>query len=240
MTMILQKFMVEAGYCSRRRATELIKTGRVAVNGQKAEPGARVGENDDVRIGGVKLRLKKNKIYIKLNKPIGYTCTNRKFKGEKNIFELLPKKARQASLLHVAGRLDKNSRGLILLTNDGNLTKRLTHPKYGHEKTYIVKIKNQNANIKMTIQKLKRGIEIDRSGEILKAKDVKYLENNEFEIVLTEGKKRQIRRMFKALGYEVDDLKRMAIGGLKLGNLKEGGWKYLTAKDLQGLRFKKS
>ncbi|MEA3398829.1 MAG: pseudouridine synthase [Patescibacteria group bacterium] len=244
MKFVLQKFIVEAGYCSRRKATELIKAGKIAVNGELAELGMKVGESDDVQASGIKLGLKKNKIYIKLNKPIGYICTNRRFKGEKNVFALLPAEAipsnpagRRELPLHVAGRLDKNSRGLVLITNDGSLTEKLTHPRYKREKCYRASIANHqlritNALINNLIFEFKKGIDIGKGDGIVKAQDIKYLGNNKFEIILTEGKKRQIRRMFKGLGFEVADLERTAISRLKLGSLKEGQWRKLNKAEI--------
>jgi len=235
----LQKFIANSGYCSRRKAEELIRNSArssqfetVLVNGRPAELGMAVSRSDEVKIKGKKIELSKNKIYIKLNKPNGYTCTNRKFEGETNIFDLVKTEER----LFVVGRLDKNSRGLILLTNDGELTQKLTHPKFEHEKKYQVEIKSQN-NIKTenVIQKLKEGVDIGEGDKIVKAKKVRYLRNNKFEIILTEGKKRQIRRMFNALGIDIIDLVRVEISGLKLENLAEGKWEYLSASEIQKL-----
>src|SRR3989339_1205689 len=132
---VLQKYISNSGHCSRRQAVELIRAGGVKVNGETAELGRKVSDIDTVEINGIKIINPKEKIFIVLNKPVGYTCTNRSFKGEKNVFELLPSEYRN---LHVVGRLDKNSRGLVLLTNDGDYTLRATHPRYEHEKRYIV------------------------------------------------------------------------------------------------------
>jgi len=252
MKMVLQKFMVEAGCCSRRKATELIKAGKVNVNGRQAELGRRVEEGDDIRIGKEKIELKKKKIYIKLNKPVGYTCTSRKFKGEKNIFELLrggerPVETRLIASLHVAGRLDKNSRGLVLLTNDGDMTEKLTHPSFQHIKIYEVEIVPEGFTAAANIAKanwetgklesrLKKGVDIGDGDGIVKAKEVKYLGDNKFAVVLTEGKKRQIRRMFKALDLGVIDLKRVRIGSLEIGDSKEGQWEYLSPEEINLLR----
>ncbi|MCK4540503.1 rRNA pseudouridine synthase [Candidatus Parcubacteria bacterium] len=246
---VLQKFIANAGYCSRRKAEELIRLGRVKVNNKIAELGMKVSENDKVKIGDESIVLPKEKIYIILNKPIGVTCTNKKFKGEKNIFELLPDEFKN---LHVVGRLDKNSRGLVLLTNDGDLTMRMTHPKFGHEKKYLIQLrikprfaeatrgKNEELHTSSEYRRIKeivggflKGIDIGEGDGLVKAKKIRYLEKNRFEIVLTEGKKRQIRRMFKAIGLEVADLKRVAIGDVELGNLKEGLWKNLSSGEIK-------
>ncbi|MFH1233577.1 MAG: pseudouridine synthase [Patescibacteria group bacterium] len=223
---ILQKFISSSGFCSRRQAEALIKIGKVNVNGKIAEPGQTVNQDDMVEIDGKKLELPKEKIYIKLNKPVGYVCTNRRFKREKNIFELLPAKMNN---LIISGRLDKNSHGLVILTNDGDWVEHLVHPRYEHEKEYCVKIYNlQFASLKPEeiIKKLLSGVDIGEDEGIVKVKEIKYLGDNKFKIILTEGKKRQIRRMFKAIGLEVVDLARIRIGDIKLENIEEGKWKF--------------
>lgn len=232
MKIILQKFIAASGYCSRRKAEELIRAGRVFVNGVKAELGQMASESDLVEIDGKKIKLAGEKIYIALNKPVGYTCTNRKFKDEKNIFELLPAEFKN---LHTVGRLDKNSRGLVLLTNDGDYTFRATHPRFGHEKRYHVSIINYQLSISKQlindiIYQFKKGIEIGEGDGVVRMKEIQHLGGERFEIVLMEGKKRQIRRMFSALGYDVIDLQRVAIGKIELENLKEGEWKQLKIK----------
>ncbi|MDD4333509.1 MAG: pseudouridine synthase [Patescibacteria group bacterium] len=243
MKIVLQKFIANSGYCSRRQAEELIrrnqeahKNAPVFVNGRPAELGMKVDEHDEVKIYGKIINLPKEKIYLKLNKPVGYVCTTRKFEGEKNIFELLPKNFQN---LIITGRLDKDSRGLILLTNDGGLVARLTHPRYEHEKEYVAKIMNYKLRImdgvEDLIKKFIKGIDIGEEDGIVKAKKIEYLENGRFNIVLTEGKKRQIRRMFRALGGEVEDLARVRIGNLKLGDLKEGEWRKLAEEEIAKL-----
>jgi 23S rRNA pseudouridine2605 synthase len=126
--------------------------------------------------------------------------------------------------LNIAGRLDKDSRGLVLLTNDGDLLYRLTHPKYGHEKEYWVNVKGQMPNVKTVMEKILKGIDIGEGDGAARAKEVEYMGGGKFCLVLAEGKKRQIRRMFGALGLEVADLQRVRIGDIKLGDLKEGEW----------------
>lgn len=248
MKIALQKFIADSGACSRRKAEELIKLGAVTVNGKPAELGMFVEaqNSDEVKIFNKKIELAKKKIYIKLNKPVDYACTNTKVKGEKNVFDLVRLKDR----LFIVGRLDKNSRGLVLLTNDGELTQKITHPKFEHEKTYLVRINHEKERrslvagspqltvnkIQEIIEKFKVGIDIGEGDGVVKAKQVVYKGNGRFEIVLTYGKKRQIRRMFKVLGYQVSDLLRTNIAGLKLGSLKEGKWEYLSQKEINGLK----
>lgn len=247
MKLVLQKFIAQSGYCSRRQAEELIKKGRVLVNGKIAEPGMKADETDEVKIGGKRLALRKKMIYIKLNKPKGYVSTSRKFKGEKNIFDLVDIKER----LFAAGRLDKDSRGLILLTNDGELVNELTHPRYEHEKRYLAIVERigqtgristnkkricTNHEYELITTKFTNGVDIGEGDGIVKAKDAKRLGGGKFLVVLTEGKKRQIRRMFKALDFQVVDLVRISIGGLEQGNLQEGQWEYLSDNEMKKLK----
>ena len=142
--------------------------------------------------------------------------------------------------MFVVGRLDKDSRGLVLLTNDGDLTQKLTHPKFEHEKEYIAEISNfqfpiSKQFINDLILKFEKGVDIGEGDGIVKAKDIKYLGANKFKIILTEGKKRQIRRMFKAVGCEINDLVRARIGNIELGNLPEGKYRFLNKKETSKL-----
>lgn len=233
MNIVLQKYIADAGYCSRRDAENLIRERKVKMNGQIAELGQRVGEQDQVTIYGKSLKPAPKKVYIILNKPVDYVCTNRHFKDEKNIFELIDVPER----LVVAGRLDKNSRGLVLLSNDGALVERLSHPRYGHEKEYEVTIRNQESGImnKEIEGQFRKGVEIGEGDGIVRAKRVEYLGKNKFRIILTEGKKRQIRRMFRAFDLHVTDLVRVRIGTIKLGNLPSGEWRHLTAGEVAAI-----
>jgi pseudouridine synthase len=232
MKIVLQKFIAESGYCSRRKAEEWIKEGEVFVNGEVAEPGTKVDEKDEVKIFGEVIGSPEEKIYIKMNKPVGYVCTSRDFKGEKNIFDLIGKKER----LFVAGRLDKDSRGLILLTNDGDLAQKITHPSFKHEKKYIIKLCSSVLNPEIIANRLKSGIDIGDGDGIVRAKEAKGLSGWEFEMTLGEGKKRQIRRMFMAFGLKVKDLVRVSVGNLELGDLPEGQWRPLKKKEIEALR----
>ncbi|MCK5212151.1 rRNA pseudouridine synthase [Candidatus Parcubacteria bacterium] len=233
---ILQKFIVDSGHCSRRQATELIRSGRVKVNDKMAELGQKVLSNDKVQVGEKILKIEIEKIYIILNKPICYICTNRKFKGEKNIFDLIENKNR----LFVVGRLDKDSRGLVLITNDGDMTERITHPRYEHEKEYVVqlRIKNEELRIKEIASSFLKGIDISEGDGVVKAKVTEYLGQGKFKIILTSGKKRQIRRMFEILDLEIVDLVRVRIGNIELGELKIGEWRHLSDKEIKNLNVK--
>lgn len=237
MKIVLQKFIADSGLCSRRKAEEMIKNGQVSVNGSMAELGMRVDISDTVDVDGKRLELAKENIYIILNKPKGYTCTNREFKNEKNIFELVKIKER----LFAVGRLDKNSRGLLLLTNDGATAEKLTHPRYEHEKEYIVKCKYSigdehfnKENILELVKKVKLGIGDEE--DILRVKSIKYLKEGEFNIVLTEGKKRHIRRIFKHFDLIIVDLVRVRMGRIKLRDLKTGSWRKLTNDEKESIK----
>ena len=235
--MRLHKFIAESGYCSRRRAEELIREGVVTVNNKVATIGQSVTDGDRVLIDGEPIGRQALKIYIALNKPKGYTCTNRRFKDEKNIFDLVDIDER----LFIVGRLDKDSRGLVILTNDGEYTQKITHPRFHHEKVYEVTVdmpKASNPDITTPAKRGKSNVEeswardillclkkgIMQEGEFLVAKKASYLGNNKFKVTLTEGKKRQLRRMFGFLNLRVKDLVRVQIGNIKLDDLKEGRW----------------
>lgn len=233
MKMILQKAIAESGYSSRRKAEELIRNGEVSVNGNLAFIGEQADpENDTITVRGRLISKPEKKVYIMLNKPLDYTCTNRRFVNEKNIFDLVDLPVR----LFAVGRLDKDSRGLVLLTNDGDLTQKISHPKFGHSKEYEVKIRDEVVNPGLVIKNLSSGIDIGEGDGRVKAIDVKYLQNGIFRITLNEGKKRQIRRMFGALGTRVVDLKRISLSGLTLGDLPEGKWDYLDKEEIEKLK----
>jgi pseudouridine synthase len=213
---VLQKYIAEAGLCSRRKAQELIQAGQVRFNGKIAQLGDRAGSKDKVEVRGKSLKIEKKR-YLKLNKPIGFTCSNKKFSGEKNVFDLVETKEK----LFVAGRLDKNSRGLVVLTNDGEWANKLTHPSFGHEKEYEVEI-NKNIPEKLLKEKfVKKGVVLYNKEKVF-AKNIQKISSGKYRLVLTQGKKRQIRRMFQDLKAEVVDLKRIRINNIELGDLKEG------------------
>ena len=222
MTIVLQKFIADGGLCSRRKAEELIRQGKVKVNGEVAELGCRVSESDRVVVSGRRvIASNKEKIYIKLNKPVGYVCTNRRFLGEKSVFDLVD----VASRLVCAGRLDKDSRGLVLLSNDGDWINKITHPSGENEKEYLVKVnfyKGNEINYKKLFKQLLEGVR--EGGDVLKVKKVELLDEGYFKVVLEYGKKRHVRRMFQAMGLHVKALKRVRVGNIKLGSLNEGMW----------------
>lgn len=243
--MQLSKFIANNSNYSRRAAVELIKKGKIQVNREVASIGQKVSNNDIIKIGNKTIKPNSEKIYIIVNKPGGYVCSNRKFKGEDNVFDLLVDKEKNLKQkLFVVGRLDKNSRGLVLLTNDGDLTQQISHPKYRHEKKYEVKILSKTKElpvkeVKNIINSFKQGIDIGEGDGIVKTKKTIFRGKNAFDIILSQGKKRQIRRMFNILGYKVIDIKRTRIGsqanGINLGKLKKGEWRCLKYSEIEKL-----
>lgn len=231
----LTKVIAENSNYSRRKAEELIKLKMVSVNEQVAQLGEKVFGEDEIKINGQKL-VRNQKIYIKLNKPVGYVCTNRSFKGEKNIFSLINIKEKIVSI----GRLDKDSSGLLILTNDGDLNYKLSHPKFEHQKVYLVKIKNDNllknnCFLKKIKNEFMKGVDIEEK-TLAKAKKLEIINEQNFKIILSEGKKRQIRRMFGFFSLKVESLKRIEFAGIKLDDLTEGEWKNLNKEEINILK----
>lgn len=231
----LTKVIAENSIYSRRKAEELIRSKRVLVNDKMAQLGEKVFIDDEIKVNGQKV-IRNKKIYIKLNKPAGYVCTNKNFKGEKNIFSLINIKEKVSSI----GRLDKDSSGLLILTNDGDLNYKLSHPKFEHNKTYLVVIKDdEQLKNKNFLNKLKgdfvKGINIEEK-TLAKARKIEIVNERSFKIILSEGKKRQIRRMFDFFDLKVDSLKRIEFAGIKLDGLKEGQWKNLSKEEVEVLK----
>ncbi len=216
MTEKVHKFIARSGYTSRRKAEELIKAGHVTVNGRIAHVGERITSADEVRVNQTRITSPDIFTYLKIFKPAGYVCTHRTFQGEHSIFELLPE---QCHTLSFAGRLDKDSRGLLLASNDGDWINQLSHPSHKHEKVYRVTLAT-STSIKKITSTLETGVTV--RGEYLMAQDVTPLDKQTFELTLTYGKKRHIRRMFDSLGLTVTDLVRTRIGEYTLGELQEG------------------
>ena len=224
--MRLNKYIAETGVCSRREADKWIESGRVACNGRTATLGTQVSAGDEVRVDGELLGAKKKQIYIALNKPVGIICTTEPDIKD-NIIEFIGHRER----IFPVGRLDKDSEGLILLTNDGDIVNEILRAENNHEKEYLVTL--DRAITDLSLEMLAKGVKI--MGEITKPGKVSRLGSNAFRIVLTQGLNRQIRRMCSALGYKVQRLKRVRIMNIKLGNLETGKWRYLTESELAGL-----
>lgn len=229
----LQRFMAEAGLASRRAAEALILAGRVRVNGQVVrELGRKVHrDKDEIIVDGSRLRVR-SKVHVALHKPRGYLCTRRDPQGRRTIFDLLPE---QWGHLYSVGRLDRESEGLVFLTNDGEFALRLAHPRYGCRKTYRVIVAGRvDAAV---LARLECGV-IDR-GERLRAAQARLVSagpaKSVVEVTLSEGKNREIRRMFEWHGLEVTRLQRTRIGCVGLGHLPAGQWRALTEPEIESL-----
>ncbi|MEE6451372.1 23S rRNA pseudouridine(2604) synthase RluF [Gottfriedia acidiceleris] len=218
----LNKFISESGKASRRAADKLISEGRVKLNGKVAKVGDQVEPGDEVIVNGERIRLARNHVYIALNKPVGITSTTEKgVKG--NIVDLVNHPLRIFNI----GRLDKDSEGLILLTNDGDIVNEILRAENKHEKEYIVSVDKPITPDFLT--KMSEGVKI-LGTKTLPCK-VKQLSKYDFQIILTQGLNRQIRRMCEALGYEVYRLQRTRIMNITLGNLPIGQWRDLSKKE---------
>ena len=224
--MRLQKYLSAAGVCSRRKGEALIQEGRISVNGVVvSELGTKVDPDlDMVEADGKVIYLRQKLIYIALNKPRDYV-TSCNQKGEKTVLDLVDVPER----VYPVGRLDKDSTGLLLLTNDGSLHHRLSHPSFDHEKEYIVTLMKPIPE--GALDHMARGLPM--MGTKTRAARVKRISARRFRIVLQEGKNKQIRRMVRKVGNQVTDLKRIRIANVKLGRLPSGAWRHLTKTELK-------
>lgn len=224
--MRLNKYIAYLNIASRREADKLIKDGKVKVNGEIIiNPAIQVGENDKI-ICDIE-NYKNEKIYIKLNKPVGYVVSNNKKEG-KPIYKLLDEKLKK---LYPVGRLDKDSKGLILFTNDGVFSRKIIGESSECEKEYYVKLEGNISD--GALKKLEFGISLD--GKKLKPAIVKRVSKNSFNIILKEGRNRQIRRMCEKVGFEVILLKRLRISNIYLNDLQEGKFEYLTKDEINSI-----
>ena len=220
--MRINKFISEAGQASRRGADKLITEGRVTINGKRATIGSQVEPGDDVRVNGNQLFVARNNVYIALNKPVGITSTTEKgVKG--NIVDLVNHPFR---VFHI-GRLDKDSEGLILLTNDGDIVNEILRSENQHEKEYIVSV--DRPITPEFLKQISEGVKI--LDTVTLPCKVEQLSKYDFKIILTQGLNRQIRRMCEALGYNVYRLQRIRIMNIQLDNLPVGQWRYLSKKE---------
>lgn len=231
--MRLQAYMAKCGVASRRGSEELISQGRVMVNNKTVrEMGVKVGEEDIVQVDGETIELVNRKYYIALNKPKGYVCTNYDPNETKYARELIG--MRDADLLYNVGRLDKESTGLILFTNDGEFANNMMHPKYQVEKEYIVKL--DRPIVIEDLNKALDGLYIDMPTPYkIKRYDLMPRTKQFLKVTLTEGKNREIRKIFSFLGYDVKSLTRIRIGCIELGDMQVGEWRNLSTKEIAGL-----
>ncbi|MGK0553201.1 pseudouridine synthase [Macrococcus capreoli] len=217
--MRINKYLSEAGVCSRRGADKWIEAGRVKINGAFAEVGSKVGDDDIVTVDNKEIKLEKGYVYLKLNKPRGITSTTeRHIKG--NIVDFVGHKER---IFHI-GRLDKDSEGLILLTNDGDIVNEILRKEGKHEKEYIVTVDKPITDT--FIKQMAEGVEI--LDTVTLPAEVTKVNTKTFKIILTQGLNRQIRRMCEAVGYEVKQLRRLRVMNILVDDLKLGEWKDLT------------
>ncbi|HEY2125056.1 MAG TPA: pseudouridine synthase [Chthoniobacterales bacterium] len=225
----MNRYLAAAGLGSRRRCDELIETGQVTINGQICTNfSAQPGETDHVKVSGRLVRIELPRTII-LHKPAGFVSTRRDPHARDTIFDLLPAKF---SHLFNIGRLDAPTEGLLLLTNDGDLAQKLTHPRYKVEKEYEVTLDRAwDPQLKI---KLLQGIILD--GERAKLASLRDLGPTRLRVVLRQGLNRQIRRMFEAVGYKVKHLVRIRLGNLHLGDLPRGHWRPLTPRELASLK----
>lgn len=225
----INKFLSEAGYCSRREADKLLERNEITVNGKSAELGQKIDKDDLIKVNGKAINKPKEKfIYIAFNKPVGIVCTTDTKKEKNNIIDYINHSKR----IFPIGRLDKASEGLILLTNDGDIVNKILRAGNNHEKEYYVTV-NKAINDEFC-KKMSSGIPI--LGTITKKCFVKQINRNIFKIILTEGLNRQIRRMCEYLGYEVVALKRTRIMNIKL-DLPLGKYRNLSKKEFNTLNY---
>ncbi len=232
----LQKLLAGAGIASRRKCEDLIRAGRVAVNGRVAVLGDRADPEEDViTLDGEPVPTATKKVYVLMNKPRGVVTTVGDEHAEKTVMDLLPEDLKSRYRLFPVGRLDKDSEGLLILTNDGDLAHRLTHPSSKVPKTYVVSVVGRLEP--GALSKLSKGVDLE-DGKTLPAK-VRQIDKVDdrriLKITITEGRKRQIRRMVRAVGGEVHDLVRTAIGPLRDRKLKPGEWRYLSPAEVHAL-----
>ncbi|MEA3402743.1 MAG: pseudouridine synthase [Armatimonadota bacterium] len=231
----LQKLLARAGLGSRRSCEELIREGRVTVNGQVVrELGAKASPDDDIRVDGQPVEIPEGYIYLALNKPPGYVTTRDDTHGRPTVMDLVPEHLR--TRIYPVGRLDQDTTGLLLLTDDGDLTQRLLHPRHHVEKEYLADV--EGTPPESQLRRLRSGIELEDgptqpAGVVLVATEGG---ETRLRITITEGRNRQVRRMCDAIGHPVRRLKRVRMGPLRLGELSLGEVRPLTEGQVQALR----
>lgn len=228
-TVRLNKYLAQCGVCSRRDADKLIESGKVFVNGQAAQMGQQVGPHDRVQVGkkifGAQDAVMQRKVVLAYNKPIGVTCTERDVHAEKKITDMIHYPVR----VTYAGRLDKDSEGLLLLTNDGDLIDAMMRGANGHEKEYFVKVNKEITDV--FLSKMAQGVYLKELETQTRPCEVKKIGKYTFQIILTQGLNRQIRRMCRELGFKVTELKRIRVMNVQLGDLKPGAYRELSAQE---------
>ena len=229
-TVRLNKFLSEKGICSRREADRLVDEGKVMVNGVRAVMGQKVSSADEIVVDGKKVSTKQVKpVLIAVNKPAGIVCTTARFEGEKNIVDMVKYPTR----IYPIGRLDKESEGLILMTNLGDLANEISKASNSHEKEYVVTVNNQVTE--SFLDKMRRGMHLEELNADTMPCVCTKTGNREFHIILKQGLNRQIRRMCAACGYRVETLKRIRIMNIHLGNIPQGNFRNVTDAEFDKL-----
>ena len=229
-TVRLNKFLSEKGICSRREADRLVDEGKVMVNGVCDVMGQKVSSADEIVVDGKKVSTKQIKpVLIAVNKPAGIVCTTARFEGEKNIVDMVKYPTR----IYPIGRLDKESEGLILMTNLGDLANEISKASNSHEKEYVVTVNNQVTE--SFLDKMRRGMHLEELNADTMPCVCTKTGNREFHIILKQGLNRQIRRMCAACGYRVETLKRIRIMNIHLGNIPQGNFRNVTDAEFDKL-----
>ena len=223
----LNHYLSKAGICSRREADRLIEQGRVLINGVPASVGAKVDGTEEILCDGVRVKAMPEKVVLAVNKPVGVVCTTAQFPNEVSIIDLVNYPQR----VFPVGRLDKASRGLILLTNDGDLAEEISRGANRHEKEYLVSV-NKEITLEF-LEKMRSGVEI--LDTVTRPCKVTKKTPTSFDIILTQGLNRQIRRMCEALDYRVTSLQRIRVMNITLDGLQEGKWRRLSQAEVDGL-----
>ena len=233
--MPLNKFVAHAGICSRRDAAELVKKGNIKVNGILiTEPGHKVSIRDDIRVNGKKIQAQKNLVYILLNKPKDYLTTTDDPQGRKTVLDLIQRATMER--VYPVGRLDRNTSGVLLLTNDGELAQKLTHPKHEVKKIYHVTL-NKDLD-KKDFEKILKGVLLEDGlarVDTLAYADTK--DKKQIGIELHSGRNRIVRRIFEHLGYDVKNLDRVMFAGLTKKNIERGKWRFLKETEIRTLKY---
>lgn len=230
----LQKYLAEAGIASRRKCEELISQGRVEVNGLiVTTPGTKISGNERILVDGIEASPEQNKIYILLNKPVGYISSAKDQFSRKTVLDLV---GTVKERIYPVGRLDYDTSGLIILTNDGDFANKMTHPRHQMQKVYRAEIMGRLSD--SDIESFKRGIVIDDYKTAPAGIRIINMaqDRSVVEVTIHEGKNRQVRNMFEVLNHPVVRLKRVAIGFVEISGLEEGKWRYLSKNEILGLK----
>ncbi len=232
--MRINKYIASAGICSRRKADDLVANGNVRINGAVVkEAGTQVGEGDVVEVNGSVISAAHKNVYVAVNKPLGYITSMEDDRKRATVADLVTDIPER---LFPVGRLDYNTTGLLIMTNDGQLTYTLTHPKHEVYKTYVARVEGVISGSRLA--KLRRGVDI--GGFVTSPAKVKLIKQMPryaiVEISIREGKNRQVRKMFAAVGSRVQELKRVSIGEIRLGRMKEGHYRKLTKEEIEYLK----